>query len=59
MDIAKAAAPGDTTQEIDGLKLFLEPRAHDMLSKTNIDFLEGQGFVLTGMQKSSCGTCSC
>ncbi len=59
MDIAKAAAHGDTTIEIDGLKLFLEPRASDMLMNTSIDFLEHQGFVLTGMQQSSCGTCSC
>lgn len=59
MDIAKAATHGDTTYEVAGLKLFLEPRAHDMLSNTNIDFMEEQGFVLSGMQQSSCGTCSC
>ncbi len=59
MDIAKAAAPGDITHKVDGLTLFLEPRANDMLSATNVDFLEGQGFVLTGMQQSSCGSCSC
>ena len=59
MDIAKAALPGDTIHEISGLKLFLEPRANDMLSNTKVDFLDGQGFVLSGMEKSSCGTCSC
>jgi ABC-type uncharacterized transport system YnjBCD ATPase subunit len=43
-----------------GLKVFLEERAHEMLMSTNIDFKEGQGFVLTGMQPSSCGSsCSC
>jgi hypothetical protein len=27
---------------------------------TTIDFMDGQGFVLTGMkQESSCGSCSC
>ncbi len=59
MDIAKAATPGDIAHEIGGLMLFLEPRASDMLMNTCIDFQENQGFVLTGMQKSSCGTCSC
>ncbi len=56
MDIAKAALKGDTTLEMKGLKIFLEERASDMLMNTNIDFQEAQGFVLTGMQPSSCGS---
>ncbi len=56
MDIAKAALKGDTTLELDGLKIFLEERANYMLTNTNIDFHEGQGFVLTGMAPSSCGS---
>ena len=59
MDIAKAAQAGDTTFEKDGLRVFLEERAKAMLSATTIDFNENQGFVLTGMQQSSCGSCSC
>jgi len=60
MDIAKAAQMGDVTLELNGLKVFLEERAKDMLMNTNIDFNEGQGFVLSGMQPSSCGSsCSC
>ena len=60
MDIAKAAQRGDATLEVNGLKVFLEERAQDMLMNTNIDFQENQGFVLTGMQPSSCGSsCSC
>ena len=60
MDIAKAAQRGDMTLELNGLKVFLEERAKDMLMNTNIDFHEGQGFVLSGMQPSSCGSsCSC
>ena len=61
MDIAKAAQAGDTTLEQNGLKVFLEERANQMLMSTTIDFSEGQGFVLSGMQKesSSCGSCSC
>ncbi len=56
MDIAKAAVHGDTTLELNGLKLFLEERANSMLMNTNIDYVESQGFVLTGMQPSSCGS---
>jgi len=61
MDIAKAAQAGDMTIEKSGLKVFLEDRANQMLASTTIDFADGQGFVLSGMQKesSSCGTCSC
>ncbi len=60
MDIAKAAQMGDTTIEVNGLKVFLEERANAMLVNTSIDFQEHQGFVLTGMQPSSCGSsCSC
>ncbi len=59
MDIAKAAEKGDTTLEMNGLKIYLEPRANGMLTNTTIDFSENQGFVLTGMQQSSCGSCSC
>jgi len=59
MDIAKAAQAGDLTLEKDGLKVFLEERANQMLATTTIDFSDNQGFVLTGMQQSSCGTCSC
>jgi Fe-S cluster assembly iron-binding protein IscA len=56
MDIAKAALAGDTTIERDGLRIFLEERANSMLLNTSIDFQENQGFVLTGMQPSSCGS---
>jgi Fe-S cluster assembly iron-binding protein IscA len=59
MDIAKAAQVGDKTLEQDGLKVFLEERANAMLMSTTIDFNDNQGFVLTGMQQSSCGSCSC
>jgi Fe-S cluster assembly iron-binding protein IscA len=59
MDIAKAAGKGDKTLEVQGLKLFLEERAYDMLMNTNIDYEEGHGYVFVGAQQSSCGTCSC
>jgi Fe-S cluster assembly iron-binding protein IscA len=56
MDIAKAALKGDATLELQGLRVFLEERANEMLKSTNIDFQEGQGFILSGMQPSSCGS---
>ncbi len=58
MDIANEALRGDTTLELNGLRLFLEERANSMLANTNIDFNEGQGFVLTGMQSSCGSSCS-
>ncbi len=59
MDIAKAAQAGDLTIEKNGLKVYLEKRANDMLMTTTIDYAEGQGFVLTGMQSSCGSSCSC
>lgn len=60
MDIAKAAEPGDLTLEVNGLKLFLEEKANSMLQNTSIDYQANQGFVLTGMEPSACGSsCSC
>jgi len=60
MDIAKAPQAGDTTLDMRGLRIFLEERAMGMLTNTSIDFQENRGFVLTGMQPSSCGSsCSC
>jgi Fe-S cluster assembly iron-binding protein IscA len=60
MDIAKAPQAGDTTLDVQGLKVFLEERAMGMLMSTSIDFMENQGFVLTGMQPSSCSaSCRC
>ncbi len=56
MDIAKAALKGDTPLELNGLRIFVEEKANQMLMNTNIDFHEGQGFVLSGMQPSSCGS---
>ena len=56
MDIAKAAQSGDTTIDLNGLRIFLEERAKGMLMNTSIDFQEKQGFVLSGMQSSSCGS---
>jgi|APDOM4702015191_1054821.scaffolds.fasta_scaffold452807_2 Fe-S cluster assembly iron-binding protein IscA len=54
MDIAKEAQKDDMMLEVKGLKIFLEKRAKGMLMNTSIDFQEGHGFTLTGMQPTSC-----
>ena len=54
MDIAKDAQKGDTMLEVQGLKIFLEKRAIGMLTNTRLDFEEGRGFTLAGLQASSC-----
>ena len=59
MDIAKGAAQGDTTVEQDGLSLYLDSMANGMLMNATIDFNETHGFVLSGTQQNSCGTCKC
>jgi len=59
MDIADAPQPEDTTLDQNGLKVFVQPMAMDMLASTTIDFKDGYGFVLSGMQPSSCSGGSC
>jgi len=54
MDIAKGAEDGDETLEKDGLKVFLEKKAHSLLSKATMDFVDEQGFVITGVHQSPC-----
>jgi len=54
MDIANSAQDGDSTLEKDGLKVFLEKRANELLSNATIDFSYNQGFTITGIPQSSC-----
>ncbi len=54
MDIAKDTQKGDMLLEEQGLKLYLEEEAKNMLMNTNIDFQEERGFTLTGMPPASC-----
>lgn len=54
MGIVKEASAGDSTLEQDGLKMFLERDANNLLDQATIDFTETQGFVVTGMPHSSC-----
>jgi Fe-S cluster assembly iron-binding protein IscA len=54
MDIAEAAEDSDITIEQDGLQVFLAKEANNLFSDATIDFLDEQGFVITGMPQSSC-----
>jgi Fe-S cluster assembly iron-binding protein IscA len=54
MDIADDAKSGDITVEKDGLKVFLEQEAYKLLSSATIDFIDEQGFLVTGMSQGSC-----
>jgi len=54
MDIAKNAQHGDITLKNDGLRVFLEQLANDMLSEATIDFHDEYGFVISGTQQTSC-----
>jgi len=49
MDIVNGAEKGDITLERDDLKVFLSQKANNLLSNATIDFIDGQGFVITGM----------
>jgi Fe-S cluster assembly iron-binding protein IscA len=59
MDIANVAYEEDTTVEKDGLKLFLEKRATNMLSEATIDYSDEQGFSITGISQNSCQSSCC
>lgn len=54
MDIAMDAEKDDITLEKDGLKVFLEREANNLLSGASIDFSEKEGFIISGMQQTSC-----
>ncbi|MBM4135579.1 MAG: hypothetical protein FJ241_01980 [Nitrospira sp.] len=59
MDIANVAYEEDTTFEKDGLKLFLEKRATNILSEATIDYSDEQGFSITGTSQDSCQSSCC
>jgi len=54
MDVASEAKDGDATIEINGLKIFVEKEAGDLLAAATIDFSDDQGFTIKGMPRSSC-----
>jgi len=54
MDIAKNAEKGAITLEKDNLKVFLNHEVNNLLSNATLDFIDEQGFVVTGTPQSSC-----
>ena len=59
MDLAKSPLDGDITVEKDDLKVYLDPMANGMLTGASIDFSDNRGFMITGTQEKSCGSCKC
>jgi Fe-S cluster assembly iron-binding protein IscA len=53
MDIAKGAEKEDVTLVKDGLKVFLEKEANELLSEATIDFSGERGIIISGMRQSS------
>lgn len=60
MGLVEEADADDTVIENDGIKVFVDPKSHELLSGTTIDFLvalEGSGFTFDNPNASS--NCSC
>jgi iron-sulfur cluster assembly protein len=54
------ARPHDQVLELDGLKVFIDPKSSQLLSDTTVDFsdgLNGRGFVFINPQATR--TCGC
>ncbi len=54
MDIAEEPENQDITIERDGLRVFLEKMAGNMLSGATIDYSDDRGFIIIGMPQTSC-----
>ena len=54
MDIVESADNGDVTLEKDGVNVYLDKEANKMLSGSTIDFSTERGFIISGMQQTSC-----
>lgn len=48
MDIAKEGYSTDKVVEFEGLKLYLDLWAQNILAEATIDYSEGYGFTITG-----------
>ncbi|MCX7794647.1 MAG: hypothetical protein N2257_09645 [Thermodesulfovibrionales bacterium] len=55
MDIAKEPFVTDKVMEFNGLKLYLDLWAQNLLSEATIDYSEGYGFTITGASEP--GSC--
>ncbi len=54
MDIASGPSTGDLTLQKDGLMIFLEKDAGNMLENATINYTDEDGFIITGLQQSGC-----
>lgn len=54
MDIAPEPEEKDITIEKDGLRMFLEKEAGNILSSATIDYSDESGFIITGLPQTSC-----
>jgi iron-sulfur cluster assembly accessory protein len=54
LDFVSEAEDGDSSLEIDSLKVYLEKEANQLLASATLDFAEPQGFILSGLAKNSC-----
>jgi len=54
MDIANEPSADDVTVEKGDIRIFLEKEAGRMLANATINYTDEDGFVITGLQQSSC-----
>jgi Fe-S cluster assembly iron-binding protein IscA len=54
MDVAKGPEQGDATIRKAGINVFLEKEADSLLSEATMDFSDDRGFIISGMQHTSC-----
>jgi Fe-S cluster assembly iron-binding protein IscA len=54
MDVAYGPAEGDLVIARGGVQMFLEKEAGALLSNATFDYSDLDGFMITGMPRSSC-----
>ncbi len=54
IDTADSPKKGDIILKKNGVKVFLEKEASQLLSDASIDFEDKRGFIISGMQRTSC-----
>lgn len=54
MDVAKGPEKDDETIRQAGVKVFVEKEASVLLSEAIMDFSDERGFIISGMQQTSC-----
>jgi iron-sulfur cluster assembly accessory protein len=60
MDFDKEAAPGDTTYEDHGVKIFVDPKSLPMIDNCQVDWADGlTGAGFTIQNPNSKGSCGC